>query len=327
MIFRTTCLLAAILLFAGNLFSQETEEEFTPHGKPIIKIFTNYHSTFTSGEASKVFEIQRAYLGYQYQLSEKFSGRLILDVGDPHFGDLQMTAYLKNAYVQYASGNLIAKMGMIGLCQYTMQEEMWGGRYLYKSFMDEHRFGPSADLGAFVGYTFHKMFSMDLTFANGDGYKSLESDSVFKYSVGMTLSPLHGLDLRFSYDYMGKSAPQQTLALYAGYSHKRFDIGAEYNYQLNHRMVSDHNLAGLSFYASCQTKRVRIFGRYDQLASNTIGGDMDPWNEGRDGQLAIAGIEFYPVKGLMITPNYQGWIPAGGGPVSHSAYLSLEIKF
>jgi len=320
-------LILAISLSAAALFAQEAEEEFKPYGRPFIKIYTNYHSTFSGGEVSKAFEIQRAYLGYQYQFSEKISGKLNLDVGDPKFGPLHMTAYLKNAYMQYANGKLVAQMGMIGLRQYKLQEDLWGGRYLYKSFMDEYKFGPSADLGAFVSYRVHDRASVDLTIANGEGYKSIQLDSALKYSLGMTLVPVDGLDFRVSFDYMGMDAPQQTLALYLGYSASNVRVGAEYNRQWNHTMVMSHDLTGLSFYGSYQVKHIRLFGRYDNLSSIVLGGDTDPWNYGSDGQLAIAGVEFNPVKGIMITPNYQGWIPADGSPVLHTIYLSLEIKY
>jgi len=324
---NTSIFVIAMLFFSWSAYSQVKEEKYKPNGKAILKIYTNYHSTFSDGDFSRKFEIQRAYLGYQAFLSEKISARLILDVGDPNFGDLQMTAYLKNAYVQYASDKFIAKLGMIGLHQYNMQESQWGGRYLYKSFMDEHKFGPSADLGLFVGYQVHEMLGLDLTIANGDGYKSIETDSTLKFSVGATLKPVNGLFLRGSYDYMGHDFGQQTMALYLGYSTKKVDLGAEYNYQWNHRMVQDHHLTGLSFYGSYQTKHARYFGRYDNLSSPVLSGDSDPWNDGDDGQLLIAGIEFHPVKGLMITPNYQAWFPAAESATMHSVYLSLEIKF
>jgi hypothetical protein len=324
---KATLLFVAMLLLSWNTFSQVTEaEKFKAHGQGIVKIFTNYHSTFSDGESSRVFEIQRAYLGYQFLLSEKLSGKLVLDVGDPHFGDLEMTAYLKNAFVQYASGKLVAKMGMIGLHQFKLQESQWGGRYLYKSFMDEHEIGPSADLGVFVGYHIHEKLDLDLTIANGNGYKHIQSDTTLKYSLGASLKPISGLVFRSSYDYMGQEAVQQTLAFYLGYSAKKVDLGAEYNYQWNHDVVQDHHLSGLSLYGSYHIKQMRVFGRYDNLSSPIITGDTDPWNDEDDGHLIIAGLEFHPVKGLMVSPNYQGWIPADGSPVWHSVYLSLEIK-
>jgi len=317
------------MLIAGNSFSQDAAEEeaFKPYGKPILRIYTNYHSTWTGGEVNKVFEIQRAYLGYQHQFSKTLSGQLILDVGDPSFGTLKMTAYLKNAYMQYKKDRLTAMIGMIGLYQYKLQEDLWGGRYFYKSFMDEHKFGPSADLGAFIKYDIHKLVSVDFTIANGEGYKTIESDSILKYSVGATVRPIKGLDVRASYDYMGKESPQQTLAMYVGYSVNNFRVGAEYNYQLNHKMNAAEDLSGISVYGSYKMEKIRIIGRFDQLSSPRIGTETDPWNYAKDGQLFIAGVEFNPVKGILITPHYEGWLPADGSSISNSAYLSLEIRF
>lgn len=330
---KPTLLITGLFLLNWNLYSQEnqeaqeSQEKYKPNGKGIIRIYTNYHSTFSDGGASRAFEIQRAYLGYQANFSEKISGRLILDVGDPNFGNFEMTAYLKNAFVQYASGKFLAKIGMIGLHQFKMQEDLWGGRYLYKSFMDEHRFGPSADLGAYVSYRIHDMLSADFTIANGEGYKSVEADTTLKYSVGVTLQPFKGLNFRTSYDYMSGEATQQTLALYLGYSVERMSLGAEYNYQWNHRMVEARHLQGISVYGSYHIKIARLFARYDNLSSPALAGDEDPWNYEDDGHLFIAGIEFNPLKGIRVTPNYQGWYPADGSPAFHSAYLSLEIRF
>jgi hypothetical protein len=317
----------AFTLFAGYAFAQEADAEFKPSGKAFMKVYTNYHSTWTNGEANKVFEIQRAYFGYQFQLSEYISGRLTLDVGDPDFGNFEMTAYLKHAYVQYRKNRITAKIGMIGLHQFKLQEDLWGGRYLYKSYMDEYKFGPSADLGAYVAYDIHKILRVDLTIANGEGFKNLESDSALKYSIGTTIRPLEGLDLRASYDYMGTDSAQQTLAFYAGYSQGKVAVGAEYNHQLNTNRINGHDRSGVSLYGSYLFKRIRLFGRYDLLSSPTLSTDTDPWNYANDGQLVIAGVEFRPLKGLIITPNYQAWMPADKSGVSHSAYLSLEIKF
>jgi len=324
--FRILLSTAIISLFAANSFAQE-EESFVPHGSPTIRIYTNYHSTYTGSESDKAFEIQRAYLGYKHQFSENFSGTLVLDVGDPKVGELKMTAYLKNAFVQYKNGKLTAQMGMIGLYQFKLQESLWGARYFYKSFMDEHKFGPSADLGAFIKYDLHDAVSVDFTVANGEGYKEVESDSIFKYSAGLTLTPLKGLDIRASYDYMGKEDPQQTIAFSAGYRVEKVRLGAEYNYQLNHKMTDNNDLTGISIYGSYQLDKFRLIGRYDNLSSPIIGADTNPWNNAKDGQLFIAGFEFKPAKGITVTPNYQGWMPADESDMKNSVYLSLEIKF
>ncbi len=314
------------LLISSSVFSQVHSTEFKPNGKPFIKVYTNLHSKISDGKTLNAFEVQRAYFGYAYQMSEKFSGKVNLDVGNPGVGNLQMTAYLKNAYFQYKSGRLTTRFGLIGSAQYKLQEDRWAGRYLYKSFMDEHKIGPSADLAAYVNYELNSIISVDATIANGEGYKTLEADSVFKYAAGITVSPIKGLDFRIFYDVMGYEDPQQSISFYTGYKAKKFDLGAEYIRQLNHKMRAAEHLTGLSFFASYYHKKMRFFGRFDQLSSDVVAG-FDPWNFMKDGQLLIAGIEFNPVKGIRITPNYQGWMPYNGDPMVHIAYLSCEIKF
>ncbi len=316
-------LLSSLLISTTLAFGQE----FEPNGSPHIRVFTNFHSTITDGVAQNAFEIQRAYLGYGHNFTKSLSGSVMLDVGDPGVGKLNMTAYLKNAYLQYKSGRITAQIGMIGLYQFKLQESLWGGRYLYKSFMDEHKIGPSADLGAFVAYKISSKLSADITIANGEGYKLVQQDSLLKYSVGATFTPVKGLDLRASYDYMGMDAAQQTISLYAGYSVNKMKVGAEYIQQLNHKMADGEDLNGLSFYGSYSLKKMRLFGRFDQLSSPALLEGNDPWNFGKDGRLIIAGLEFSPTKGINMTPNYQLWMPADGGSNIHIAYLSFLIKF
>mgnify|MGYP006423352937 FL=1 len=127
-------------------------QDFVPSGTPSIRVFTNFHSQLSDGEVLNAFQIQRAYLGYKHQFSRTISGKLYLDVADPGVGKLQMTGYLKNAYLQYKGDRLTAKFGLIGLHQFRLQEDLWGGRYLFKSFQDQYKFGPSADLGAHISY-------------------------------------------------------------------------------------------------------------------------------------------------------------------------------
>ena len=137
-----------LILFA-NLFGQnsQTKDVFKPSGRPFVKIYTNYHSNFTNGTTRNLFEVTRAYMGYKYSFSKYFSGKVNLDVGNPGVGKLQMTAYLKNAYVQYKKDGLTARIGLIGTYIFNFQESQWGNRYLFKSFQDQNGFGPSAEIG------------------------------------------------------------------------------------------------------------------------------------------------------------------------------------
>lgn len=326
--FRRIILLSFMLILSVGLTAQE-EEEFKPHGSPVIKAFADYHSIFTDGEVRNAFSITRAYVGYQYAFSKNFSAKVVMDFGDPTFGKFQLTAYLKNAYIKYKHKNLTVSFGMIGTTAFKEQENFWGYRYIYKSFQDAYKFNPSADLGITVKYKIFKFLSADFSLLNGDGYKIIKVDSTLKVAGGITATPVKGLILRAYYDYMDKGAPQQTLAFFAGYSYKKFRIGSEYNHQLNHGMIDYKDFSGFSFYSAYKIhERWSVFARYDNLSSEKVDSSDDhPWNFSADGQLLIGGFDFSPVKGVKLALNYRGWIPSDSDKdLVHGAYLNVEFK-
>jgi len=326
MLKKNLILFTVLILLSSLTFAQDKSEEFKPTGKAHVKIFTNFNSTFVDGTTHNAFQVQRAYFGYKFKLSETISGNVTLDVGNPGVGNLNFTAYLKNAYFQYKKGKITTKFGLIGLNQFKYSEKHWGGRYLYKSFQDKHKLGASADFAFYTEYRFNKMLSVDITISNGEGYKTVETDSIFKYSAGLTIFPAKGLQFRTYYDYMGDEDTQQSLSFFLGYTRDNLKLAGEYNQQFNHKMVADQTLSGYSFFGSYKVKSVKYFARYDKLMSIEIGEDPNPWNYANDGETIIIGAEFNVAKGLKITPNYQGWMPADGSPIINIAYLSCEIK-
>ncbi len=318
------------LLFLSGIKAQETNnEEFTPSGKASAKIFTNAHTTYIDGENSSAFEVQRAYFGYGYSFSKEFSTKLTLDVGDPGTGKLQMTAYLKNALLEYHKEKLKVDFGLIGTYGFNVQEKQWGNRYVYKSFQDGYGFGPSADLGASAEYKFCDYFKVDAMLLNGEGYKNLQADNTYKGAIGATITPIKNLNIRVYYDNMSKAVAQSTMAFFAGYTADKFKVGAEYNLQQNNKFVDNQDMSGESFYATVfATKKVNFFARFDNLTSSKPGGATNGWNIAKDGQAYIVGVEYKPVKGVKISPNFQGWNPKlSGAAFVSSAYLNLEISF
>ena len=246
-----------LLLLTVFAFGQENTKKFEPAGKVFAKIFTNFSSTFKNNKSHNQFEIQRAYFGYKYQMSEIFSGKVNIDVGNPGVGKLQMTAYLKNAFLQYKHNNIKIQFGLIGMNQFHLQEKIWGKRYLAKSFQDEYKFGSSADLGAKIEYKFNKLVVLDATISNGEGYKSIEADSILKYGAGITVTPIESLNLRLYYDLMGTDTTQQNIALLVAYNTKKIQVGAELNCNLNYQMINNHNLNGVSIYGSYKLNNFR----------------------------------------------------------------------
>jgi hypothetical protein len=318
-----------MFMLSSVQISAQTANDFSPYGKPLALVFTNVNSTFNKTESSKSFDLTRVYLGYEYYFTKNISSKVNIDIGDPGVGKLQMTAFIKNAFLQYKSNNFSARFGMIGVNQFSVQEKQWGYRYIYKSFQDAYNFGPSADLGAAIEYSPIKQISFDLSVLNGEGYKKIQSDSTFKTTFGLTIKPFEGFVLRGYYDMMNHNYNQTSLALYAGYTYKQFKTGIEYNIQNNNNMINNHNFSGISVYTSLLiAEKFSVFTRYDNLKSETIEGESNPWNLSKDGQLFMAGFDYSPTHGVKIAPTYSGWSPRDNSMYYTSTIaLNVEIKF
>ena len=252
----------------------------------------------------------------------------MFDVGDPKAGELQMTAYLKNAYAQYKNSGLTASFGMISTTQFKTSEKIWGLRYIEKSFQDAYKFNSSADLGFYVGYEFSDLLSADLSVVNGEGYKKLQSNNYVRPAVGVTLNPVESITARVYGDFYGDKVKQQSLATLLAYSGDKLTVAGEYNYQWNMGMTDDHDIYGTSFFAVYNVgNEAKIFARFDDLRSATMEGESDGWNLSKDGQLILAGLEYSPIKGIKIAPNVRFWSPADDSESTTFAYLNFEFKF
>lgn len=295
-------------------------------GSPIVRLFVNYHAGLASANRYSGFELDRSYLGYAFRVNEKLSGQLIFDVGPTHAkeAELERVAYVKNAFLSWKPGNFTLNFGLVKTDQFSVQESFWGYRYILKSFNDEYKFGPSADMGIILGYRFTDWLNADLSVTNGEGYKKINQDNNYRYGLGFTLRPAKSLILRAYYDLYNSdetgSDNQTSLALFAGYTHTAFSIGIEYNKLWNTDFQPGHDQYGYSCYASVDIfPRFTLFSRYDYLTSNR------KWKGENNGQRLLTGIQYSPLTYLRIAPNYTSWNPSSG-KIQPYLYLNLEFK-
>ncbi len=326
---KKTKLIILLITFLSTLATAQKEtDEFKPNGKPLALIFTNFNAGFSDGETTKAFEITRAYLGYEYNFSKEWYAKLVLDVGDPKVGGLQMTAYLKNAYVQFKDYGFTVSFGMISTTQFKVSEKIWGLRYIEKSYQDAYKFNASADIGFNIDYKFADFISADFSVINGEGYKLIQADDIIRPGLGVTVNPIKKLTARVFVDTYGKDVKQQSLSTFLAYTDEKLVLGAEYNYQTNHSRVEGQDLYGTSFFATYKAgKRCMIYGRFDDLKSKALEGEKKGWQFDKDGQLLMAGLEISPVKGVKIAPNIRYWNPANNSAATTFAYLNLELKY
>lgn len=339
-------LLIAVTFILLNYVNSQTfvDEDFEKTGKLIFKVFANFHAEVSGNEVKNTaFEVRRAYLGYSHDFSKKLTGQVIFDVGlddNNRYG-----AYLKIAGLTWrVTDKLTINGGMISPKQFKTQERFWGYRYLYKSFMDEYKFGYSADLGMTAEYKFNKYVSADVGFFNGEGYKNVQLNyGDFRGTFGVTVRPIEALEIRAYYDIMNNNdtslsteyrQDQSTLAFYIGARiTKKFRIAGEYNYQKNFKHVDQHNLYGYSFYSTYAfSKKFEIFARADILLSNKLSGETETWFYEKEGIGILGGIQYAPVKGLKLALNGRHVEPKAPNeeptPLSKTyIYFNVEFKW
>ena len=320
-------LMAGVIACLGfSATAQESAEE--PKGKAIIQVFGNFHTGFGADNDDRGFELDRSYLGYQYSLGKGLQVKAVMDIGkSKSVDDYHRIAYIKNAQVTWKTGNLTLDGGLISTTQFKTQEKFWGYRYMMKSFQDEYKFGSSADLGISASYKFAPWVSADAIIVNGEGYKKVQVKDGLQYGLGATFTPVKGLTMRV-YGSMNE-APGEGVenaynwSAFAGYQHKWFSVGAEYNIFQNSKNKKGSNQYGWSAYGSATlSKVVNVFARYDNLSSE------NDWNIAHDESAAIVGAQIKLGKYVKVAPNVRMNIPSAEGvDNSYSAYVSCYFGF
>lgn len=316
-------ILAGILVCIGvGIHAQDTKTE-EPKGKAIVQVFGNLHTGFNKKSSDMGFELDRSYLGYEYQFGKGLSVKGVLDVGkSKSVSDYHRIAYIKNAMVSWKKGNLTLNGGLIPTTLFGFQEKFWNYRYIMKSFQDQYSFGSSADLGLSIAYKFTDWISADAIIVNGEGYKKVQVNNGLNYGLGLTLTPVKGFQIRL-YGGLNESgvdgkANIVNMTAFAGYKNDKFTLGAEYSHMLNASYTKGNDQFGYSVFGSVRlAKYADLYARFDDLYSK------DNWNVDKDEQTAILGAQFKVGKYVKIAPNLRMVIPkATGAENSFYAYVN-----
>ena len=329
--YKYLALILFIFVIKKNEAQQNQPSPFE-NGKPIGRVFANFYSGIGQGDNPSAFEVRKAYLGYKFDLSSDFSAKIQLDIGSPddasEYSLLRRFAYFKDAYLQYQKGKIKIRFGIIPIQLFKLQESIWGHRYIYKSVLDEHSLGSSADLGASFNFQATDYLSLDLTLMNGEGYSQLQTDYSYKVGLGFTLSPRNGLIYRCYGDIIQKNETQVTLVNFVGYKiNNKLLAGIEYDLKFNDDFEARHDQQVLSAYLSYElTEKFEIFGRYDMIRSNIPDNQDYPWNLSEDGSALISGIQYSPLTNVRLSINYQDWVPYAKN-LSNEAFIYLNLEY
>lgn len=316
-------------------FAQEKSDmaEFKAYGSPIIRVFGDFVTPLNDDSEQTSFEIKRVYLGHGYQIYADWKIAVVLDIGSPNddspYSLLKRYAYFKTAALTYQKNKLTINAGIIDLFNVGLQEKFWDHRYIFKSFLDEYRFTPRADIGLNLQYKFTEYLSVDAMVMNGEGYDQLQNDNTYKGSVGATATIWQSTSVRAYAEYASKKEKEYLIGFFAGTQlSKMITIGTEANFLFNEDFIDQHDRFGYSAYAHATVQdKYGCFLRYDWVSSR-IPDDMNrPWNLGRDGSAMIFGLEYRPQNRIRMALDYQDWFPAANNIENNRAlYLHLEFR-
>ena len=317
---KSIWILAAIMACSSvTVSAQKSKEE--PKGKAIVQVFGNFHTGFGHDNDDRGFELDRSYLGYQYDLGKGLEVKGVMDIGQSDdVNDYHRIAYIKNAQISWKTGKWTLTGGLISNTQFNVQEKFWGYRYVMKSFQDLYKFGNSADLGISAAYKFNDWLSADAIVVNGEGYKKIQKNDGLMYGLGATLNPVKALTFRAYYGLNeGSDAKQeniQNLATFVGLKLNGFSLGAEYNRIWNMKHVDGSDMNGFSIYSNIKlNKGADLYLRFDDYNGDETG--------------FIAGVQWKLGKYVKVSPNFR-WNHAevdGGNQDSYMGYISCYFGF
>jgi hypothetical protein len=337
--------------------SNAKDSTFTPSGKPTIQLFGNINYNLTQDATKKLgFYITRAYLGYEYQFSRQFLGKVVIDAGRPtSVGSIMVwdslgnqmfvydsskegsyyTMFLKFAYLEWAPTSKFKILaGSIPLNHFITQEKFWKYRYVAEMFQDRYLKAPSADLGMIAYYKPSSMLGFDIAITNGEGFR-FDQDKFgdFKIGAGVDLTLFKNWKNRFYYDFQKGQNPaqpelQQTISFFTGYQWKeKLRIGADLTWRINQNEFITQNTYGYSLFGIYDwNPKWGAMVRFDQIFSNRDLLTSPGWIYQVDGVGVIGGLQFTPIPRIKFSLNYQGFFAHNSVSLfQHNMYLHVEF--
>ena len=251
---------------------------------------------------NEAFDVNRVYLQYTDELNDDLFLKIRLDVGrisdsdEDSSEDSKLTAYLKNAYIDWDYQNVgKISMGLLSTNSYAIQESTWGYRFISKPPLDKLGWINTADFGVGYSRNFEKI-SLNFQILNGEGYTSDDFDKNAETSMRI----LYGeskLNKNDGYNAglvltnnKVDDAKVNLLGLFGGWSKGKIRVGAEYNrYDTNDSDVMYANYINYSV-----NDKWNVFVRNDIVEE--VGGDSE--------HTAYVGAVWKANDKLYISPNF-----------------------
>ncbi len=339
-----TSLLITFSLTAGA--QDAPKEEFKPSGKVWGYAFFDYFMKMHADSLGRgktqyaglpnntnTFDFRRVYLGYDYNISEKFSTELILSYEGQVLSDNTRSIFLKSANLRwkkvFPGTDLIIGQSATPAFSNTI-EKFWGYRSIEKTILDMRGAVASNDLGIAIQTKFisndKTEVGLHLMVGNGTAQK-IETDRFKRVYGGLyalllnkkMLVEFYGDYNRDQLDPFHKS--RMTMKGAIAYTSDRITAGIEvFNQAQENYIVNADSLTAAkrdtgngSAFGACVFLRgtiikdkLAVFARYDMYNPDS-GFNADKYyfagSSPNTESFLVAGVDYTPVKNVHLMPN------------------------
>lgn len=231
------------------------------------------------------FQLRRIYLGYDYNINNKFSTRVRLEANNSEktSGD-KFGLFVKDAYIKWKNiiegSDLV--LGISGPPTFAVSESYWGYRSLAKTIMDLRKVAPSRDFGVSLKGSINSKLQYWVMFANGEGNVP-EIDNNQRIYGHLAYYPIPDMVITVNSDFafnddIEDEVTSETLSnnkintgFFIGYKKPNsFSLGLEGFYQIYQNALSssnefeNQNSLGISVFGSADiSEKFSLVGRYD----------------------------------------------------------------
>lgn len=281
----------------------------------------------------QAFELRRAYLGYDYTFSDKFTSQFLLEGNDKILTSTRLGLFIKAANVEWkAFDNMSFAVGIIPTptWSWALNEKSWNYRSIEKTIIDMRGVGNGSDLGIATRGKFDKAGNYGFAFmiGNGNGQKP-EINKYKKYYGTFFAKPVTGLSLEVYGDYEPGAGEKNktTLRGFAGYQYKKFSIGVEV-FQQTQKNAGGTDINAVPFgissfvwgtlYVKKDKPVLNAFARFDMYDPDTKNDTL-----GYKENFITLGFDYMPIENVHFMPNV--WVNSYSGKTSLLAERKADV--
>lgn len=332
---KTIIISLLIFILTGSILAQDkiSAPKFLGSGKAYAKMFFEYfymlqgddtypgRSHFaqnTTGD--NAFSFRRVYLGYEHAFSEKFLGKVQMEMTDLTMLEKgQRAFFLKEANITwkniYPLADLIIGHSLTPVWSIEGAESFWKYRSIEKTIADARGLRSSNDSGIRLKGSFNQSKTYGYNFMVGNGNSTRPENDKYKliYLNLWTKLFQKKLYIEIFQDY-NKAADNRYIATTKGFvawKTNSYTLAVEMVNQMRGGFGADTDdiiIHGISIFAHANIIKdnLRIFGRFDSFNPDAYFAsdhyaldDIKPFNE----MFYIFGLDFIPKKNIHVMPN------------------------